>query len=58
MDGRESSGLYAVGFMRRGLFDAFPDTIKIAQDIGMEWKEEMGQKKTSTPTHRRCIFQF
>lgn len=53
-----NSGLYAVGFTRRGLSGASSDAIKIAQDIGKEWKEEMGQKKTSTPTHRRCISQF
>ncbi|XP_030549477.1 probable indole-3-pyruvate monooxygenase YUCCA5 [Rhodamnia argentea] len=53
-----NSGLYAVGFTRRGLSGASSDAVKIAQDIGKEWKEEMGQKKTSTPTHRRCISQF
>lgn len=53
-----NSGLYAVGFTRRGLAGASSDAINIAQDIGKEWNEETGQKKTSTPTHRRCISLF
>ncbi|XP_021763363.1 probable indole-3-pyruvate monooxygenase YUCCA5 [Chenopodium quinoa] len=52
------SGLYAVGFTRRGLAGASFDAIKIAQDIGKVWKEETIQKKLTAPRHRRCISTF
>ncbi|RZC88659.1 hypothetical protein C5167_016520 [Papaver somniferum] len=53
------SGLYAVGFTRRGLSGASFDATKIAQDIGQVWKEETKQKKTTKAAcHRRCISQF
>ena len=35
-----NSGLYAVGFTRRGLSGAFSDTMRIAEDIGQLWIEE------------------
>ncbi|KAI3742005.1 hypothetical protein L1987_59684 [Smallanthus sonchifolius] len=38
-------GLYASGFTRRGLAGASADAVKIAQDIGKVWKEELNQKK-------------
>ncbi|KAL9228282.1 hypothetical protein vseg_003877 [Gypsophila vaccaria] len=52
------SGLYAVGFTRRGLAGAAFDATKIAQDIGLVWKEETIQKKLIVPRHRRCISTF
>lgn len=52
------NGLYAVGFTRRGLAGASADAMKIAQDIGKVWKEDLKQKKQKVPTHRRCISQF
>ncbi|OIW18273.1 hypothetical protein TanjilG_10271 [Lupinus angustifolius] len=54
-----NSGLYAVGFTRRGLSGASSDAMKIAQDIGEVWKQETKQKKQrTTACHRRCISQF
>ncbi|XP_057744082.1 probable indole-3-pyruvate monooxygenase YUCCA5 [Arachis stenosperma] len=54
-----NSGLYAVGFTRRGLSGASSDAIRIAQDIGHVWKQDTKQKKkTTTACHRRCISQF
>ncbi|KAE8708122.1 putative indole-3-pyruvate monooxygenase YUCCA5 [Hibiscus syriacus] len=51
-----NSGLYAVGFTRRGLSGASSDAMKIAQDIGKAWKQETKQqKKRTTACHRRCI---
>ncbi|KAF5482531.1 hypothetical protein F2P56_003089 [Juglans regia] len=52
------SGLYAVGFARRGLSGASSDAMRIAQDIGQVWKMETKQKKRTTACHRRCISQF
>ena len=53
------SGLYAVGFTRRGLSGASSDAMKIAQDIGNVWKNETKQKRQRiTACHRRCISQF
>lgn len=52
------SGLYAVGFTRRGLSGAASDAIKIAQDIGSVWREEIKQKKRPIACLRRCISQF
>ncbi|GMH02536.1 hypothetical protein Nepgr_004375 [Nepenthes gracilis] len=49
------AGLYAVGFTRRGLTGAASDAIKIAQDIGMDWKHETKHKKQTGSCHRRCI---
>ncbi|KAL3517760.1 hypothetical protein ACH5RR_020349 [Cinchona calisaya] len=51
-------GLYAVGFSKRGLSGASAEAMKIAQDIGKVWKEDLNQKKQKVPTHRRCISQF
>ncbi|AES81674.1 putative indole-3-pyruvate monooxygenase [Medicago truncatula] len=54
-----NSGLYAVGFTKRGLSGASSDAVKIAQDIGKVWKQETKQKKQrTTACHRRCISQF
>ncbi|CAI8614439.1 unnamed protein product [Vicia faba] len=54
-----NSGLYAVGFTKRGLSGASSDAVKIAQDIGNVWKHETKQKKQrNTACHRRCISQF
>ncbi|KAG2719405.1 hypothetical protein I3760_03G264600 [Carya illinoinensis] len=53
-----NSGLYAVGFARRGLSGASSDAMRIAQDIGQVWKMETNQKKRTTACHRRCISQF
>ncbi|KAG8389130.1 hypothetical protein BUALT_Bualt02G0197200 [Buddleja alternifolia] len=52
------AGLYAVGFTRRGLAGASADAVKISQDIGKVWKDELKQKKQKVPTHRRCISTF
>ncbi|KAH0941164.1 hypothetical protein HID58_000801 [Brassica napus] len=52
------TGLYAVGFTRRGLSGASMDAVNIAQDIGSVWKLETKQPtKRSTASHRRCISQ-
>ncbi|XP_054804083.1 probable indole-3-pyruvate monooxygenase YUCCA8 [Prosopis cineraria] len=54
-----NAGLYAVGFTRRGLSGASSDAVKIAQDIGDVWKQEIKQvKQRTTARHRRCISQF
>jgi hypothetical protein len=37
------SGLYSVGFTRRGLSGVSSDAVKVAQDIAVEW-----EKQTST----------
>ncbi|CAA2999513.1 probable indole-3-pyruvate monooxygenase YUCCA5 [Olea europaea var. sylvestris] len=37
-------GLYAVGFTRRGLSGASADAMKIAQDIGKVWNEDLNKK--------------
>ncbi|GMI69937.1 YUCCA 3 [Hibiscus trionum] len=53
------SGVYAVGFTRRGLSGASSDAICVAHDIAKCWKEETKHKKTSMdPRHRRCISHF
>ncbi|CAN1131392.1 Probable indole-3-pyruvate monooxygenase YUCCA8 [Linum perenne] len=53
------SGLYAVGFTKRGLSGAAADAVKIANDIGEVWKKETKQQKQrTTACHRRCISQF
>ncbi|KAI3506891.1 hypothetical protein L1887_21509 [Cichorium endivia] len=51
-------GLYASGFTRRGLAGVSTDAVKIAQDIGNVWKEELNQKKRKVATHRRCISTY
>ncbi|CAL9200581.1 unnamed protein product [Musa hybrid cultivar] len=52
-----SSGLYAVGFTKRGLSGASLDAVKIAEDIGRVWKEETRQAKHIIACHRRCTSQ-
>ncbi|KAL5711802.1 indole-3-pyruvate monooxygenase [Ranunculus cassubicifolius] len=54
------SGLYAVGFTKRGLSGASLDAVRISQDMGNAWKEETKQvqQKTKSFGHRRCISQF
>uniref|UniRef100_A0A3Q7I7W3 Flavin-containing monooxygenase n=1 Tax=Solanum lycopersicum TaxID=4081 RepID=A0A3Q7I7W3_SOLLC len=49
------AGLYAVGFTKRGLSGASLDAIKVSQDIGKIWKEEIKQKNQSVAVacHRR-----
>ncbi|XP_026664598.2 probable indole-3-pyruvate monooxygenase YUCCA9 [Phoenix dactylifera] len=53
-----NSGLYAVGFTRRGLSGASSDAVRIAKDIGRVWKEETEPAKRHTACHRRCISQI
>ncbi|XP_072957481.1 probable indole-3-pyruvate monooxygenase YUCCA9 [Typha angustifolia] len=52
------SGLYAVGFTRRGLSGASSDAVEIANDIGKVWREETKQAKRLVACHRRCISQI
>ncbi|MQM03571.1 hypothetical protein Taro_036358 [Colocasia esculenta] len=52
------SGLYAVGFTKRGLSGASMDATRIAEDIVKVWKEETKQSKRTVAGHRRCISQF
>ncbi|KAK1289861.1 putative indole-3-pyruvate monooxygenase YUCCA8 [Acorus calamus] len=52
------SGLYAVGFTRRGLSGASLDARRIAGDIGKVWKQETKQPKQFIACHRRCISQI
>ncbi|OEL29287.1 putative indole-3-pyruvate monooxygenase YUCCA9 [Dichanthelium oligosanthes] len=49
------SGLYAVGFTRRGLSGASADAVRIAKDLGNVWREETKPTKRAGPCHRRCI---
>ncbi|MQM06565.1 hypothetical protein Taro_039390 [Colocasia esculenta] len=53
-----SSGLYAVGFTRRGLSGASLDATRIADDISRVWREETKQAKQFIAFHRRCISQI
>ncbi|CAL9780769.1 unnamed protein product [Musa acuminata subsp. burmannicoides] len=52
------SGLYAVGFTRRGLSGASSDAVRTAKDIGRMWKEELKPAKRPVACHRRCISQI
>ncbi|MCD9643605.1 putative indole-3-pyruvate monooxygenase YUCCA3 [Datura stramonium] len=55
------AGLYAVGFTRRGLSGASLDAVKVSQDIGKIWKEEIKQKNQSVVAvacHRRSKSHF
>ncbi|RRT45892.1 hypothetical protein B296_00054827 [Ensete ventricosum] len=52
------SGLYAVGFTRRGLSGASHDAAQVAEDISRVWKEETRQAKHIVACHRRCISQI
>ncbi|WOL05795.1 putative indole-3-pyruvate monooxygenase YUCCA5 [Canna indica] len=47
------SGLYAVGFTRRGLSGASSDAVRIAMDIGRVWKEETKPAKRLITCHGR-----
>ena len=49
------SGLYAVGFTRRGLSGAAADAVRIAKDLGKVWREETKPTKRVGACHRRCI---
>ncbi|KAG2570507.1 probable indole-3-pyruvate monooxygenase YUCCA5 [Panicum virgatum] len=49
------SGLYAVGFTRRGLSGASADAVRIAKDLGNVWREETKPTKRAGACHRRCI---
>lgn len=40
------NGLYTVGFTRRGLLGTASDSVKIAQDIGDQWKTIKGNDKS------------
>ncbi|KAK4768220.1 hypothetical protein SAY87_003361 [Trapa incisa] len=54
------SGLYAVGFTRRGLSGASCDAIRVAEDLGKAWKDETCRaqmNKRASAGHRRCISQ-
>ncbi|CAL0310412.1 unnamed protein product [Lupinus luteus] len=54
-----NSGLYAVGFTKKGLSGSSSDAMNIAKDISKVWKQETKQKKQRTNAcHRRCISQF
>ncbi|XP_075487919.1 putative indole-3-pyruvate monooxygenase YUCCA7 [Primulina tabacum] len=50
------SGLYAVGFSRKGISGAAIDAIKVAQDINKMWRKETKQKNHSigVSCHQRC----
>ncbi|KAK4750894.1 hypothetical protein SAY87_004376 [Trapa incisa] len=55
------SGLYAVGFTRRGLSGVSCDAIRVAEDLWKVWKDETCRaqmSKTTSAGHRRCISQF
>ncbi|WOK94920.1 putative indole-3-pyruvate monooxygenase YUCCA5 [Canna indica] len=52
------SGLYAVGFTKRGLSGTAQDAVKVAEDIGRVWREETKQAKHIIACHRRCISQI
>ena len=53
------TGLYAVGFTRRGLSGASLDAISVAHDIANAWKQETKQQiKSVAASHRRCISHF
>ncbi|KAH9608367.1 hypothetical protein KSS87_002669 [Heliosperma pusillum] len=49
------SGLYAVGFTRRGLAGVSSDAVKIAQDIGHIWKQEIQHNKVTAPRLRSYV---
>ncbi|KAK3143159.1 hypothetical protein QOZ80_4BG0359200 [Eleusine coracana subsp. coracana] len=49
------SGLYAVGFTKRGLSGASADAVRIAKDLGNVWREETKPTKRTGACHRRCI---
>ncbi|CAI9776059.1 unnamed protein product [Fraxinus pennsylvanica] len=48
------SGIYAVGFSRRGLSGASLDAIRVAQDISKIWKKEIVCNKSANPISNLC----
>ncbi|XP_020576473.1 probable indole-3-pyruvate monooxygenase YUCCA9 [Phalaenopsis equestris] len=54
---RGESGLYAVGFTKRGISGASFDAVRVAEEIGKVWKEETGQQKMQGSCYRRSISQ-
>ncbi|KAG6531347.1 probable indole-3-pyruvate monooxygenase YUCCA5 [Zingiber officinale] len=54
------SGLYAVGFSRRGLAGASSDAVQAASDIARLWKEDVKpcRSRPAAACHRRCISQL
>ncbi|XP_073015642.1 probable indole-3-pyruvate monooxygenase YUCCA5 [Primulina eburnea] len=52
------AGLYAVAFTIRWISVASADVLRIDQDIGNVWKDELKKKKQKVPTNRRCISTF
>ncbi|KAK9733830.1 hypothetical protein RND81_04G095300 [Saponaria officinalis] len=52
------SGLYAIGFTRKGLAGSSFDATNIAQDIALIWKNQTIRKNPTTPRLRRCISTF
>ncbi|XP_009411368.2 probable indole-3-pyruvate monooxygenase YUCCA5 [Musa acuminata AAA Group] len=51
-------GLYTVGFTRRGLSGVSSDAVRIADDIGSMWKEELKLARRPIACHGRCISQI
>ncbi|KAE8802369.1 hypothetical protein D1007_21921 [Hordeum vulgare] len=49
------SGLYSVGFSRRGLLGSSADAVCVAKDLAQIWKEEGKPRKDRNRLHRRCI---
>nr|QLD98963.1 YUCCA8 [Lilium sp. c102450] len=47
------SGLYAVGFTKRGLSGASSDAVRTAEDIGKVWKEETNQPRRLIACNKR-----
>ncbi|XP_020259955.1 probable indole-3-pyruvate monooxygenase YUCCA9 [Asparagus officinalis] len=52
------TGLYAVGFTKRGLAGASSDAVKVAKDLSEVWREETKQASKLVACHRRCISQI
>ncbi|KAI4974525.1 hypothetical protein ZWY2020_047805 [Hordeum vulgare] len=49
------SGLYSVGFTRRGLLGGSADAVCVAKDLAQKWKAETKPRKDSSGLHRRSI---
>ncbi|KAK8944996.1 putative indole-3-pyruvate monooxygenase YUCCA9 [Platanthera zijinensis] len=52
------SGLYAVGFTKKGLSGASFDAASIAEDISRLWRDETTQQKRLGACRGRCISHF